>query len=330
MSAFSDAVNRGVTGEALYQYLPPQKRQTVQAMLDGRVPPPTGMAARSPLVQAQMDVASAIGGEDFDLTKWKQRSDMVTQLGKTQPGTMGGQIDTVNTGIDHLAKMALLAKDLNNSNGWGFAPLASAINTLRGLKTTQQGKMQAMMDMALRYGEEITKFYAASGGGEAERTHFLTALGAARSPTELAAVIDAEAHAISGKSEQIKNQIRNALGEKGLAKYPPISAASTQLLRQIGETTAAMRGTPIPTAPPPAPPTTTPPGTPGAPAAPQTNAAPAVAQGAPGTATAGIGAPQPPPPAKPPGVRFNELMQSGLSKNEAFSAMKREGYALQQ
>ena len=81
--------------------------------------------------------------------------------------------------------MAAKAEALNNKD-WGLTWLSHGINNIRGLSTEQAAKVNALQDAVQHYGQEITKFYAGSPGGEAERNRFLQTISAAKSPQELA------------------------------------------------------------------------------------------------------------------------------------------------
>ena len=62
-------------------------------------------------------------------------------------------------------------EDLHNSNGMGIAPLAHLLNgTVYPATTAQAAKVKGLNDELGHYGQEITKYYAGSPGGEAERT----------------------------------------------------------------------------------------------------------------------------------------------------------------
>jgi len=62
----------GVSGEALYEYLPKQIAPMVRAMIEGRQPLPTGAAMRNPATLALIDAAHSVD-PTFDATSWATR-----------------------------------------------------------------------------------------------------------------------------------------------------------------------------------------------------------------------------------------------------------------
>ncbi len=72
LTGFRQAIQSGVTGDGLYEYLPAEMRNSVKQMIDGRMAPPTGAALRSDRVMAMTNVANAID-PSFDATTWASR-----------------------------------------------------------------------------------------------------------------------------------------------------------------------------------------------------------------------------------------------------------------
>jgi hypothetical protein len=204
---------------------------------------PTGNPRRSDIIRQVAGKYGADIGVPADDASFGARRTMLNDLQKTTPGSIGGQITSLRTAANHLATMAQDAEDLGNvdmGNSW----LSRGVNTIRGLSTEQAAKMEKLKNDALRYGQEITKFYSGSPGGEAERQHFLEALDAAKSPKELAAVIDAERQLIPGRGEELQNRINNTLGPRLAEKYRVHSPESEHSIQEAGDVVKRMRGDP--------------------------------------------------------------------------------------
>jgi spore germination cell wall hydrolase CwlJ-like protein len=232
-------IDSSKTGEDYLKQFPPEIQTGVKDYLEGRRMP-TGNPRRSDIVK---QVASKYGndiGMPADDTSFGARRTMLNDLNKTTPGSIGGQITFARTSLNHLGEVAKAAEDLHNVD-WGFTPLNSAVNSLRSMKPEQAAKVAALQDAAQHYGQEVTKFYAGSPGGEAERTRFLTALGAAKSPQELAAVVESERNLIPGRMSEVENRIKGTLGPAA-QKYPVHSEESSASLKHIDATVARMRG----------------------------------------------------------------------------------------
>lgn len=190
-------------------------RAATKAFINGDVMP-TG----NPRVQGATPVAKNIGqqvgqalGLDVSDTTYPQKRTMLNSLAVSTPSSLGGQINFAGTSLEHLATTADKIVDLNNSGGFGAAPLAKGLNYLRQLGTDQAGKANAVQGAAQHFGQEVTKFYSGSPGGEAERTRFLKSLDTAKSPTELADALQTERDLIPGRLDQLATQIKTTLGE---------------------------------------------------------------------------------------------------------------------
>jgi hypothetical protein len=238
-------VDPSLSGDAYLKQFSPEVQSSVRAYIEGRAMP-TGNP-RKGFTQFIKETAQRVGdetGQPVDDATFRQRNGMLLDLAKTTPGSMGGQITFARTALGHLSEVAKSAEALDNSNGWGFAPLASVVNNVRGLGTEQAAKVNALNDAVQHYGQEITKFYAGSPGGEAERQRFLSTIGAAKSPKELAAAISQERALIPDRLSELENRIGGVLGPSGSAKFPVHSPQSRAALSDIDATVSRMRGFP--------------------------------------------------------------------------------------
>lgn len=232
-----------LVGEAYLKQFPPEIQASVKNYINANTTP-TGNP-RQGFTQAVKEIAAKYGadiGHNVDETTFPQRRTMMVDLAKSTPGSAGGQITFGRTAINHLANTAESAAALDNSNGLGFAPLASAINSVRGLTTEQAAKIGALNTNSQKYGQEITKFYAGSGGGEAERMGFLKSLAGAKSSEELASVLEAEKNLIPGRLHELRNKIESTLGPAGAAKYEVMSTESENSIKRIDAAIAKLRG----------------------------------------------------------------------------------------
>jgi hypothetical protein len=241
--------DNSLVGQEYLNQFSPEIQAAVKAYVEGRSMP-TGNP-RKGFTQFVKQVAQKYGGDinmPADDAAFAARRTMLNDLQKTTPGSAGGQITFARTSIRHLDEVAKAAEALNNKD-LGFTWGTQAINNLRGLSTAQAAKISALQDAAQHYGQEVTKFYAGSPGGEAERQRFLTALNGAKSPQELAAVIAQEKALIPERLSELQNRIQGTLGPLA-EKYPVHSKESEESLRSIDATVARMRGLAPAAAPP--------------------------------------------------------------------------------
>lgn len=144
--------------------------------------------------------------------------------------------------MEHLATAAEAAADLGNYGGWGIAPLAHAINAARGITTGQAGKVGALNGASQHYGQEITKFYAGSPGGEAERERFLGSFNGAKSPTELADVLEMEGSLIPAKMDQINEDVATTMGAHADPLHATYAARQQAAREKLNAAIAKLRG----------------------------------------------------------------------------------------
>ena len=229
-------------GDEYLNQFGPEIKSAVKSYMDGESMP-TGNARRGFIENVKM-IAQKYGqdiGMPADDTTFAARKQMRTTLSKTEPNSMGGQINFGNTAIQHLSELAHKAAELQNKDLY-ITPLSEGVNAVRGKFTDQAAKIDALKAAAQHYGEEITKFYAGSPGGEGERTRFLHSLDAAKTPQQLAAVIETEKALMHGRMTNLEAQIKGTLGERGLQQYPTLRKESHSALEDIDKTVRKMRG----------------------------------------------------------------------------------------
>lgn len=238
-----------LNGEEYLKQFSPEMQAAIRDYVDGRATP-TGNP-RQGFTQAVQLAAKKYGsdiGMPADDTSFHARSTMQKNLALTTPGSYGGMINNGNTALEHLANASDSAVALNNSNGLGIAPLAHLFNRVRALSTDQAAKAEALNTNAGHYGQEVTKFYAGSPGGEAERNRFLSALGGAQSPTELASVLEKEADLMEGKVKALQSGIQTTLGDRGVQQHPVIRQETQAAIQRLRNNISILRGQAQPSA----------------------------------------------------------------------------------
>jgi hypothetical protein len=250
----------GATGagpDAARAYLsqfPKEIQTAVEDYAAGRTMP-TGRAGMIQNVQLIARTYGRILGIPVDDSSFFARKNQRTQFGATGAGTAGGQINFANTSIGHLADMSDQVLKLPNvGTGWmGWAPgsaqVAHGINRAMGSEGQYSPTVNAFNDIRERYVAEITKFYSGSPGAEAERQRAIDVFDSAKTPQELAAAIEAEAHLMRAKMSALDSQWRDVQGP-GTAPFVTLKPESADALRRIETNVAKIRGQPAPTTPP--------------------------------------------------------------------------------
>lgn len=234
-------VDSSLTGEDYLKQFSPEVQAAVRDYVSGKTMP-TGNP-RQGFTAAVKQIAQKFGndiGVPADDTTFAARRQMRNQLSNASPNSLGGQINIGNTAIGHLADLSEKALALDNWDA-GISYLSHGVNAVRGMRTEQAAKLNALKGAAQHYGQEITKFYAGSPGGEGERNRFLEAVDGAKSPKELAAVIETEAELMRSRLGALGDQIKGVLGPLS-SEYPVVRPDSEKAFGKVNENVSRLRG----------------------------------------------------------------------------------------
>lgn len=236
------SIDSSLTGGDYLKQFSPEVQAAVQNYIDGKSTP-TGNP-RKGFTQTVKMIAQKVGadtGQQVDDTTFAARRQMRNQLSSSAPASLGGQINIGNTAAGHLADLTQKALELGNVDT-GIAPLTSMVNSARGLGTEQAAKMEALKGAAQHYGQEITKFYAGSPGGTAERDRFIESVNGARSPKELAAILSTEGELMRSRLDALGGQIKGVLGEEGMKQYPVLRPDGEAALAKVEQNVSKLKG----------------------------------------------------------------------------------------
>lgn len=204
----------GLTGKALLEALDPGDRAQVEAIIDGRKPPPSPNA-RTPFTQRLAEwVAQADPG--FDNTIWRTRNQTRSEFGSTKPSSAGGNLNALGTALAHGDDVLKAAKGLNNSD----LPLANIARTYIGNPIARN--MGGMSDFATRedkfngakkaYMDEVAKVFAGAQSTLADRESWEAKLTAAKSLPQLEGVVQQMTKLMKGRVEQLTGQYNSVMG----------------------------------------------------------------------------------------------------------------------
>jgi hypothetical protein len=236
------SIDSSLTGQDYLKQFSPEIQAAVDNYVQGKSTP-TGNP-RKGFTQTVKMIAQKYGadtGQQVDDATFAARKTMRNQLSSSAPASLGGQINIGNTAAGHLADLSQKALDLGNWDT-GIAPLTSLVNAARGLGTEQAAKMEALKGAAQHYGQEITKFYAGSPGGTAERDRFIESVNGARSPKELAAILATEGELMRSRLDALGGQISGVLGEEGAKQYPVLRPDGQAALAKVEANVSRLRG----------------------------------------------------------------------------------------
>lgn len=248
-----NTVNPNLKGADYVKQFPPEVQSAVQAYLQGGVMPtgnPRNQGISTVAKMVAQKYAMDIGQPQLaDDALFSQRRKMRTDLGASSPNSLGGILSNGKSAFQHLAGLSDSFVDLGNYNGPnmpGGGRIGEAGNIIGNsiLPTaTTLGKMRAVKDNSLKYGQEATKFYAGTGGGEAERMGALNDVGGAGATAdEQAAFLAKEKELMLDRLGQKEAQIRDTLGDQYLAQHPVMTPDLRAAINKIDANIAKLRG----------------------------------------------------------------------------------------
>jgi hypothetical protein len=234
-AATASSVDPSLTGEDFLAALDPGRASQVKAIAEGRQPPPSSYAMKSPQVRAMMrDVAQYEPG--FDLSLWKSRNDTQTDLAK---GKMGQAITSFNTVLKHLGNLDIHGQALENSaypswNAWANAAREQYDPKFAAsLKNFNVDKIAAV--------DELTRAFRLTGGNVHDIKSWEKVINSADSPEAMRAAVTEAVDLLKGRMEGVGDQYKR--GMRTTAKADSVDlltpAAKTTLQRLSGDTNPA-------------------------------------------------------------------------------------------
>lgn len=247
MSSIEQGKNSGEGRDQLLQRIPVQYRSAVQAMLNGESLP-TNFSMRGQIRDTALNIAHAID-DTFSENDIVGRRKMYTDLNSSSPNSMGGIMSNGKSAFGHLATLGEKFVDLGNFSGPdvpGGGMVGAAANAIGNtVLATPEGraKVNAVKPAALKYGQESTKFYAGTGGGEGERTTALNSMDPRYTTgMDQAAFLQTEKELMMERFAQKEAQIKQQLGDGYLASHPLMGDRDKQNLQRIDDSIAKLRG----------------------------------------------------------------------------------------
>lgn len=251
-SAQGGGIPPDLQGEDLYSAIAahpqfgPGKANQVRAVVEGNLSFPTGTALRVPgnqwLADMAMQAEPGTTAQDFHARQVTQND-----LHKSGNSNLGGIILNGNSAFEHLGTYTdTLANLGNHSNSvlpnWEANTENYLKNKVLGNSETA-GKLSAANGAALKYGEESTKFYSGTGGGEAERMAALNNNDpATKSGQELAGFAQSERDLMVGRMREAESKIRSNMGDDYLQKHPVFTPELTQKIQRVDANIARLHG----------------------------------------------------------------------------------------
>lgn len=243
-----DNIDSTKTGKQYLAQFPPEIQASVMDYLNGQKMP-TGNPRRQDVVRT---IASKVGAEiglPADDAAFAERRKMRTDMGSSSPTSLGGILSNGKSAFNHLADASDRMSALGNYNGPnvpGGAYIGAAGNYVGntvGATPDTAAKITGITDNLMKYGQEGTKFYAGTGGGEGERMAAVRAMDPTQaSSKQMAEFLETEKGLMLDRLTQKENQVRSTLGQDYLDKHPVRTPDVEENIKRIDANIAKLGG----------------------------------------------------------------------------------------
>lgn len=189
----------------------PDMETTAQAIANGQLPAPTGMALLNPKNQRVVARVMEINPQ-YDFTSVSAKKAAATSF---TSGPLGNALRSVSTANAHLDQLGELVDALGNKD-------TQAINRIGNYFATQTGdpKVTNFDSIKQIVGQEVVKAIVAGGGGVGEREEAAKSFSAANSPAQLKGAIQHYRMVMKAQADNLSEQRRAAgLPDSTMPKY---------------------------------------------------------------------------------------------------------------
>lgn len=215
-------VDSSLTGDAYLKQFSPEVQAAVKDYINGDVMP-TGNPRQQGIANLAKTIAQKYGqdlGIPVSDATFAEKRKLKTDLASSGNSSLGGILSNGESSFSHLAELGDSMAGLGNvSHDFpGGGAIAAAENFAGNAlfpSSTTKAAVKATDDNLSRYGQESTKFYAGSGGGESERMQARHDMDPAKaSSEEMAAYLEKEKSLMLDRLNTKFAQIRQTLGEE--------------------------------------------------------------------------------------------------------------------
>jgi hypothetical protein len=214
LADFSKAIQNGVTGEALYDYVPPQMRNDVRGMVEGRQQPPTGAAMRSPQTMALIDMAHSID-PTFDSGTWGARFASQKDFSSGKSSEM---VRAANQTMHHVGALLDSMEKLNNTN----YPMYNAVGNFVNKEVLGKGAVTEFLPNAHAVAEEMSKVFKGANLSDAEVRQWEASLNANMSPQQQRAAVGKLVQLLNGSLQALQDKRERGMGPIASGKLGPV------------------------------------------------------------------------------------------------------------
>lgn len=203
--------------------LPPSDKATVQAIVDGRYPVPTGKQAMDPNWKRLVAVAQQVD-PTLDASSYKSRAAARQNF---TSGKIGEQVKALNTLAGHLATLNDSLDKLDNSD-FGIVNKAANFSADHLGNTSRQKALGTYTTAAKAVGDEAAKVFAGGQSALGDREEIAHGLDASQPNERLRATLATYAELVQSRLSALQEQANQSLGygSKSLQVVTPKAAAT--------------------------------------------------------------------------------------------------------
>ncbi|HYM31804.1 MAG TPA: hypothetical protein VEU47_10915 [Candidatus Cybelea sp.] len=215
------SIDSSLTGDAYMAQFSPEVQAAARAYANGDTMP-TGNPRQQGITTLAKTVAQK-WGQDMNIpvndATFAEKRKLKTDLASSGNSSMGGILSNGESSFSHLAELGESMSGLGNASHDfpGGGTIAAAQNYAGNVilpSSARKAQVKATDDNLSRYGQESTKFYAGSGGGETERMQARHDMNpGSASSEEMAAYLEKEKSLMLDRLNTKFGQIRQTLGE---------------------------------------------------------------------------------------------------------------------
>ena len=211
------------TGADYLATIPPQQRGTVQAMVEGRMPPPSSYALAKPYWQ-NMIAAAQQADPTFDATNWAGR---VAGVRDFSAGKSSEMVRSANQTLQHVNALIDSADALHNGNYPSANWVGNKIN-----EATGGGEPGAFVTNAHAVADEMGKVFKGANLSDSEIHAWADALSPNMSPAQQRAQIGKMTELLHGALDALEEKRVASIGQVAADKAGPIIKPAGQAVLQ--------------------------------------------------------------------------------------------------
>jgi hypothetical protein len=209
-----------LSGEDYLKTLPPGRAAQVRAMVEGRMPPPTQAALRSPQTQALLQAAAQYE-PGFDFTAWTARNAGYKDF--YGGGKSSEMVRSANQTISHVGELVSSMMGLNPTN---FPLINSAKNYYN--TATGSGQVTEFLPNAHAVAEELSKVFKGANLSDAEIHAWEKSLNPNMSPEQQKAAVGKLLSLLNGSLTALESKRLQSFGQAAADKKGPLLTPESQ------------------------------------------------------------------------------------------------------